>query len=66
MLALFEAGEGVKAVSDFGNGVPGWGVPGWEYLLSRPEVDRVEVTEDVVRVRLKSGVELEWSLGESV
>jgi len=32
----------------------------WEYLLSRPEVDRVEVVEDVVRVRLKSGVELEW------
>ena len=38
---------------------------GWEHLLSRPEVDRVEVVEDVVRVRLKSGVELEWALGGS-
>ena len=35
---------------------------GWEQLLSRPEVEHVEVVEDVVRVRLKSGVELEWSL----
>ncbi|WP_157780427.1 hypothetical protein [Leifsonia xyli] len=42
--------------------MPNRGAADWESLLSRPEVDHVEVVEDVVRVRLKSGVELEWAL----
>ena len=44
---------------------PGSGAAGWKSLLSRPEVEHVEVVEGVVRVRLKSGVELEWALSES-
>jgi hypothetical protein len=63
-LHVFKAGEGVKAVGDGGEVFPGPGVPGWAELLSRPEVEHAEVVGDVVRVRLKSGVELEWPLDD--
>ena len=44
---------------------PGPEVPGWGRLFESPHVDRVEIVDDVVRVRLKSGVELEWPLDAS-
>lgn len=42
--------------------MPQWEAADWESLLSRPEVDHVEIVENVIRVRLTSGVELEWAL----
>lgn len=55
----------MKAVSNDRDRTPDSGADGWEHLLSQPEVEHVEVVGDVVRVRLRSGVELEWALGES-
>ncbi|MDN4598225.1 hypothetical protein [Leifsonia virtsii] len=33
----------------------------WRNALSHPDVEGVDIVEDLVRVRLRSGIELEWS-----
>lgn len=45
---------------------PGAGRPGWGSFLESPEVEHVEVVGDVVRVHLRSGVELEWPLDDVI
>ncbi|SEH59369.1 MULTISPECIES: hypothetical protein [unclassified Leifsonia] len=32
----------------------------WERVFTHPDVERVKQIGDVVRVRLRSGIELEW------
>ena len=34
----------------------------WAELFAQPEVENVEIIDRVLRVRLRSGVELEWHL----
>jgi hypothetical protein len=50
----------VLGVGDDGT-APSWsGQEWWSRVLQHPEVERVDVDSTVVRVRLRSGVELEW------
>lgn len=32
----------------------------WERVFNHPDVERVELIGDIVLVRLRSGIELEW------
>lgn len=36
------------------------GSPAWMWVQNHPDVDRIEAVGGAVRVRLVSGVELEW------
>lgn len=36
------------------------GSTGWMRVLGHPDVDRLDVADGTVRVRLHSGIELEW------
>ena len=42
------------------------GSPGWMRVQGHPDVDRMDVIGGTVRVRLVSGVELEWARGDDV
>lgn len=38
----------------------------WRNALSRPDVEGVDIGKGLVRVRLRSGIELEWSRDDDV
>lgn len=54
------AGEEVDAMTDDTGRPPESGKRHWERVFTHPDVERVEQLGDVVLVRLRSGIELEW------
>ena len=53
-------GEGWCAVNEDASAFPEPGSPGWMRVQGHPDVARMEVVGRTLRVRLVSGVELEW------
>lgn len=52
--------------TDDGATPTGQGQEWWRRALSHPDVEGVEFERGLVRVRLRSGVELEWSRGDDL
>ncbi|NUU06855.1 hypothetical protein [Leifsonia sp. C5G2] len=47
-------------MSDEGATAPRPGQEWWRNALSHPDVEGVDIADGLVRVRLRSGIELEW------
>jgi hypothetical protein len=54
------AGEEVDAMADDTGRPPESGKRNWERVFNHPGIERVEQVGDIVLVRLRSGIELEW------